>query len=201
MVSALRKSVSILTTCAALFAAAGCGPTAVRGSETPGLDDAAMSTKLDRRDLEDMLAKNLDSLQSSAIVKTWEGEDQPTVAVLPIRNETSEHIDSALNALISKIETALVNGGHVQVVSVQDQPEVLDQLRQQQGDAFDKSQIAGWGKQVGARYFVTGKVYSTDERDDDGRRVQYFLFMRVLEAETGLLKWQNEQSVTKAILD
>jgi hypothetical protein len=173
----------------------------VRGSETPGLDDAAMSTRLDRRDLEDMLAKNLDSLQNSAIVKRWEGEDQPTVAVLPIRNETSEHIDGALNALISKIETALVNGGHVQVVSVQDQPELLERVRQQQSDAYDKSQIADWGKQVGARYFVSGKVYSTDERDDDGRRVQYFLFMRVLEAETGLLKWQNEQSVTKAILD
>jgi hypothetical protein len=31
--------------------------------------------------------------------------------------------------------------------------------------------------------------------------VQYFLFMRVLEAATGKLLWQNEQSVTKAILD
>lgn len=185
----------------AAMAALACGPTAVRGSDTPGLDDAAMSTKLDRRDLEDMLAKNLNSLQTSAAVKRWEGEEQPTVAVLAIKNETSEHIDSALNALITKIETALVNGGHVTVISAQDQPELIEKVRAQNSDAFDQSQIADWGKQMGARYFVTGKVYSTDERDDDGRRVQYFLFMRVLEAETGKLLWQNEQSVTKAIID
>jgi uncharacterized protein (TIGR02722 family) len=186
---------------ASALALAACGPEAVRGSETPGLDDAAMSTKLDRRDLEDMLAKNLNSLQTSAAVKRWEGEDQPTIAVLAIKNETSEHIDSALQALISKIETALINGGHVSVISAQDQPELIERVRAQNSDAFDQSQIADWGQQVGARYFVTGKVYSVDERDDDGRRVQYFLFMRVLEAATGKILWQNEQSVTKAIID
>jgi PBP1b-binding outer membrane lipoprotein LpoB len=87
------------------------------------------------------------------------------------------------------------------VISAEDQPELIERVRQQNSDAFDQSQIADWGQQVGARYFVAGKVYSTDERDDDGRRVQYFLFMRVLEAATGKLLWQNEQSVTKAILD
>jgi hypothetical protein len=97
-----RKTLTILASAVAISALA-CGPTAVRGSETPGLDDAAMSTKLDRRDLEDMLAKNLDSLQTSAVVKRWEGEEDPTVAVLSIRNDTSEHIDGALSALITKI--------------------------------------------------------------------------------------------------
>jgi penicillin-binding protein activator len=185
----------------AAFIFAGCGPQAVRGSEVAGLDDSAMSTGLDRRDLEDMLQKNLDSLQASAAVKRWEGENQPTIAVLAITNETSEHIDSALQALISKIETALINGGHVDVIDAQKQPELMERVRAQNSNAFDQSQIADWGKQVGARYFVTGKVYSVDERDDDGRRVQYFLFMRVLEAETSKILWQNEQSVTKAIID
>lgn len=184
-----------------VVALAGCGPEAVRGSEVAGLDDGAMSTGLDRRDLEDMLQKNLASLQESAAVKRWEGENQPTIAVLAITNETSEHIDSALQALISKIETALINGGHVDVIDAQKQPELMERVRAQNSNAFDQSQIADWGKQVGARYFVTGKVYSVDERDDDGRRVQYFLFMRVLEAETSKILWQNEQSVTKAIID
>ena len=35
---------------------------------------------------------------------------------------------------------------------------------------------------------------------DDERRVQYFLFMRVLNAETGDILWQNKVSVTKALL-
>lgn len=197
----LTTLVSSAAFAAAAFATVGCGPEAVRGSEVAGLDDAAMSTGLDRRDLEDMLQKNLDSMQSSAVVKRWESENRPTLAVLAITNETSEHIDSALKALISKIETTLVNAGHVDVIDAEKQPELMERVRAQNSEAFDQSQIADWGKQVGAKYFVTGKVYSTDERDDDGRRVQYYLFMRVLEAETSKILWQNEQSVTKAIID
>ena len=188
----------------ALFTAVGTmgcgGPRAVRGSEVAGLDDAAMGTGLDRRDLQLMLKTNLDSLNQSAVVRRWQGEQRPTVAVLGLLNETSEHIDGALNALISDVETALVNAGHVRVISEQDQPEMMARVRAQQSDAFNPSQVASWGQQVGARYFVSGRVYSVDERQAGERRVQYFLFMRVLEAETSDILWQNKASVTKAIV-
>lgn len=195
-----KLSLVTLSLCAGLVGAGCGGPKAVRGSDVEGLDDAAMSTGLDRMDLQRMLKTNLDALESSAAVKRWEGEQRPTVAVLKINNETSEHIEGALDALISDVETALVNGGHVRVISTQDQPELMAQVRSQQGDAFDQSQIASWGQQVGARYFVTGKVYTVDERQSGERRVQYFLFMRVLEAATGDLLWQNKASVTKALV-
>ena len=118
----------------AAAALAGCGPKAVRGDEVAGLDDQAMSTGLDRRDLQKLLKENLDTLQNAAVVKRWEKEDRPAVAVLPLRNETSEHIDSALQALISDIETALVNAGHVRVVSLEQQPALMQEVKQQQSD-------------------------------------------------------------------
>jgi uncharacterized protein (TIGR02722 family) len=186
---------------ASLSSVVGCGPKAVRGDEVKGLDDEALSTGLDRRDLQKMLQQNMESLEKSAAVARWDGEDRPTLAVMRIKNETSEHVDSALQALLSDIETILINAGHVRVIRQEDQPELISKLRQQQGDSFDQGQIAEWGKQVGARYFVTGKVYSVDERGSDTRRVQYFLFMRVLSAETGDILWQNKTSVTKAIID
>lgn len=159
-----------------------------------------MSTGLDRRDLQLMLKTNLDSLQTSAAVRRWESENRPTVAVLPIRNETSEHIGGGLDALISDIETELVNAGHVRVISVTDQPDLIEQVRSQQTDAYDPSKVAAWGQQVGARYFVTGKVYTVDERQSGERRVQYFLFMRVLDAATSDIIWQNKANVTKALV-
>ncbi len=196
----IRAFFSITSLLACCTLAAACGPKAVRGSDEAGLDDAAMSTGLDKKDLQRMLKINLDSLQTSGAVRRWEGEDRPTVSVLPIRNETSEHIDGPLNALISDIETSLVNGGHVRVVSTLDQPELMEQVKAQQTDAFDQSQVAAWGQQVGAKYFVTGKVFSNDERQSGERRVQYFLFMRVLEAATGDILWQNKADVTKAVM-
>jgi uncharacterized protein (TIGR02722 family) len=178
----------------------GGGPRAVRGSDVAGLDDEAMGTGLDRRDLELMLHENMESLQNSALVKRWESEDRPAVAVLQMRNDTSEHIDGVLNALITEVETSLVNAGHVRVISRDSQPEMIAEVEKQQSDAFDASTVARLGNQVGVRYFVTGRVYSADERQAGERRVQYFLFMRVLDVETGDILWQNSAAVTKAIV-
>jgi uncharacterized protein (TIGR02722 family) len=178
----------------------GCGPRPVRGEDVAGLDDEAMSTGLDRRDLQKLMHENMKALQASAVIKRWQSEQQPTVAVMPIRNETTEHVDSALQAMISDIETTLVNAGHVRIVSLEQQPQLIEEVRRQYSDAFDPSQIARWGKQVGARYFVTGKVFTTDERHEDERRVQYFMFLQVLDAETGVILFQNKTSVTKALI-
>jgi uncharacterized protein (TIGR02722 family) len=179
----------------------GCGgPKAVRGDEVAGLDDQAMSTGLDRRDLQKMLHENMQALQTSAVVKAWEGENKPAVAVIPLRNETSEHIDSSIDALLADIETTLVNAGHVRVISMEQQPALVEEIKRQYSGAFDQSQIAGWGKQVGARYVVTGRVYSNDERQSGERRVQYFMFIQVLNVETGEILFQHKTAVTKAII-
>ena len=199
-----RKTLGIAFTSVAILASnftVGCGgPRAVRGTDVEGIDEEALGTGLDRKDLERMLTENLNSLNGSAVLRRWEAENRPTVAVLNIHNETTEHIDGALSALISDVETSLVNAGHVRVVSVIDQPELIAEVRAQQGDAFDRGQVAQWGRQIGARYFVTGKVHNVDEKQGRERRVQYFLFMRVLEAATGELLWQSKANVTKGIL-
>jgi TolB-like protein len=159
-----------------------------------------MSTGLDRRDLQKLLSENMKALESAPVIKRWEGEQMPAVAVLPLRNETTEHVESALDALISDIETTLVNAGHVRVISMEQQGKLISEIRQQYAGAFDPSQIATWGKQIGARYVVTGKVFTSDERQDGERRVQYFMFIQVLEVETGQILFQHKSAVTKAII-
>ncbi len=69
--------------------AISCGPKAVRGSDVPGLDDQALSTGLDRRDLQKMLHENMQALQASPVIARWQQEKNPTVSVLPLRNETT----------------------------------------------------------------------------------------------------------------
>jgi penicillin-binding protein activator len=185
---------------AVLVAAAGCGPKAVRDTDVEGLDTAAMSTGLDRRDLERMLRENMNALQKAPVIQRWSQEDKPAVAVIPLRNETTEHVDSVLDALIADIETTLVNAGHVRVISMDQQPKLVEEIRRQYSGAFDQSQVSTWGKQVGARYIVTGKVYNTDERQSGERRVQYFMFIQVLSVETGEILFQHKTGVTKALI-
>src|SRR5690606_22709639 len=89
----------------------------------------------------------------------WEKEERPQLSVLPFRNETSEHIDSALDALISDVETALINAGHVAVISLESQGMLIEQVRRQQGDDFDQGKSAALGRQLGVKYIITGKVF------------------------------------------
>jgi penicillin-binding protein activator len=190
---------SLLVT--AILSLFGCGPTYVRGSDNPELDEYAMSTGLDKRDLEQLFDENMESLMTSAVVNQWKTESTPpVVALFPIANETSEHVRDQLDALLSKMETQLINGGVATVVDRARQNELIAEIKRQQSGAFDESKSAEVGRQLGAKFFLSGKVYDSAEKVKKERRVQYFLFMKILEVETGVIKWQNEANLTKGLV-
>src|ERR1043165_6628888 len=93
----------ILPICLALAACGG--PTYVRGSEAPGIDDAAMGTGIDRRDMQQLLHENLKSLMWSPVAHQWDAErSRPTFAIYPLANEASAHHDRQLQPLVSDIQ-------------------------------------------------------------------------------------------------
>jgi penicillin-binding protein activator len=184
------------------LASACSSPQYVRGHETPGLDDDAMSTGLDKRDLEQLLHENLKSMMSSPVAHAWaQDRSRPTFAIYPLANETSEHVDSQLKALLSDIETYMVNTGLVTVVSVERQQQMIAQIEQQHGGGFDPNHIAEYNRQLGARFYLTGKVFAADERTEDARRVQYFMFMQLIEVATSGVVWQNKAALTKGLVN
>ncbi len=200
MTPSLRIPAALLV--AAVFALPACGPAYVRGNQVEGIDDPAMSTGLDKRDIEQLLHENLKSMMSSPAAQRWnQDKDRPTLAIYPLANETSEHIDSQLQALLSDIETFMVQSGLVTVVSVERQQQMIAELERQHGGGFDPAHVAEYNKQLGAKYYVTGKVFSADERVNDERRVQYFMFMQVIEVATSAVIWQNKAELTKGLVN
>ncbi len=193
-----------LVLAAALVALAGCGPKAVRGgagTDNPLLDEAAMSVTLDRADIEYLVSQNIKALSQSRVWNdTIEKAPQPpVVAIWPIQNATSQHIEDQMSALLSSIETYLVNSGDVRVVSRERQQKLVNELRLRQSDIYDPQTIGEFGRQLGAQYLVTGKITSVEERLQKTRRVQYSLALQVLEVETGLIVFQNEAARSKAL--
>src|SRR5262245_34406983 len=109
----------------------GCKPKAVRGgpgTENPNLDEGAMSTTLDRVDIDYLVDENLGAMFGSG---WWAGNIQsspggpPTIAIWPIKNATSMHLDDQMLMLLSQIETKMVNSGAVSVVSRERQAEMV----------------------------------------------------------------------------
>jgi TolB-like protein len=181
-----------------------CAPRAMRGgagTANPGMDAPAMSTTLDRADIDYLASQNLDALYASRFwLSEIEGDpSQPVFAIWPIENSTSEHLEDQMLTLLSSIETSLVNSGRVQVVAKASQAALAREIGIQQGANYDPESAARLGAQLGAAYFVTGKITGVDERLQKTRRIQYSLFLQVLELETGLVKFQNEASRSKAL--
>jgi penicillin-binding protein activator len=188
--------------CAPLLAAAtGCGGKEyVRGTQDPSIDNAAMSTGLDKRDIQKMLSDNLNDLRVASVMNDWRSRgERVQVAVFPIINETTEHIESALSATLGETETWLVESGVATVISRERQQQAIAEVEGQKGAAFDQSKAARYGRQLGVKYIVTGKIAGTDERTEDERRVQYFFFMQVIDVETSAILWQHKSYVTKGV--
>jgi len=188
-----------------LAAASGCGPRAVRGG--PGtsnrdLDEPAMSVGLDREDIEYLASSNVTAFSQSALWKDTieRATVPPLVAMWPIQNATTQDIDDPISALLSSVETYLVNSGHIRVVSRERQQELVRELRLRQSDIYDPATAGKLGRQLGAQYFVTGKTTCVDERLKKTHRVQYSLILQVIEVETGLIRFQNEAIRSKALM-
>jgi PBP1b-binding outer membrane lipoprotein LpoB len=162
-----------------------------------------MSTGLDKDDIERTLQTLLNQLRDAPIMNEWRTRagqnDRQTVAIAPFINETSEHIDPQLDSMLSETETWLVNGGIVRVISQERQGDMIRQVEGAQHPVFDPRHIPQYGKQLGVKFYVTGKIGSSDERTEDARRVQYFIFMQVIDTETSEIRWQQKSYITKAV--
>ncbi len=185
----------------ALAVLPGCGgKEVVRGANDPSIDAHALSTGLDKDDVQRALKETLNHLRAAPVMNEWRTTNpQPTVAIFPFQNSTSEHIDSMLDAMLGEAESWLVDAQVVRVVSRERQNQMIREVEGQQSAVFNPANVVKYGKQLGVKYFITGKVAGNDERTEDMRRVQYFLFMQVIDVETSEIRWQRKTYVTKAI--
>jgi uncharacterized protein (TIGR02722 family) len=186
------------------MALAGCAAQAMRGGEgtaNPDLDRPALSVTLDRDDITYLVSDYLARLEPSPF---WQraikgATTTPVVAIWPIQNATTQHLDDQMLTLLSSIETALVNTGAVLVVDRSRQQDLAHEIGIQQDAIYDQRSAQRLGRQLGAQYFFTGKITSVDERLNNTRRVQYTLFLQVIEVETGIIRFQNEVARSKAL--
>jgi len=202
--SARPSRVALAALALSLAVFPGCAPQAIRGgpgTANPDLDRPAMSVTLDRDDITYLVADYLERLEASPF---WQGTIKgaarpPVVAIWPIQNATTQHLDDQMLTLLSSIETSLVNTNAVRVVDRSRQEVLADEIGIQHTAMFDPASAQRLGRQLGAQYFFTGKITSVDERLGRERRVQYSLFLQVLEIETGLIRFQNEVTRSKAL--
>jgi hypothetical protein len=198
----VRVRFVLLFVFAAALVACGSSQSIVRGAHEPDVDAPAMSLGLDKDDVQRALKKVLDKLRTSSLMLAWQrdrGED--TVALAYFRNDTEQRVEPQLEAMLSETETWLVQSGAVTMIA-REQPVTI---ARQAGDAAffrfqardDDVSLARIGRQRGVKYYVTGKLQSSDETWQEAHRVQYWVFLQILDSDTGAIRFQEKAEVTK----
>lgn len=204
MAKPMSRAAVLVLCIAPLSTLLACAPRAIRGgagTENLGIDEPALSTTLDKADIDYLVDENLKALyQSRFWTQTVSASSpEPIIAIWPIQNNTSEHIGDQLLQLLSSVETSLVNSGEVIVVDRARQRDLSREIGIQHGSTYDPGTAQRLGRQLGAQYFLTGKLTAVDERLKKTRRVQYSLFLQVIEIESGRVRFQFESARTKAL--
>jgi penicillin-binding protein activator len=160
-----------------------------------GLGDEEASTPDPQHDLFATIGELTASLGASDLVDEWR-RTKRAVAILAPPEGAASPVDTQLDAMLSEVETWLIAQQGVSVVARERQEEMIREAKVQTGAAYDSARIARLGKQIGVRYFVTGKVTAHDATDENGLRVRYVLYLRVLDVQTSVVRWQERRTFT-----
>lgn len=167
----------------------GCSAFRVSIDERDPAQKAGLTAEYDQQDLL-WLGKTM----SEAIIDNPfppAGEKTPILVELGIQNRTQEHLDT--KALADTLTTKLLDTGKIQLVDASTRDSLLKEQGYQLANCTPETQTK-IGKQLGAKYMLTGAI--TEIETKSGRQVRvskqqdvYFqLTVKITDLETGLVR-------------
>ena len=185
-VSSLAKLLFCITTIS-LFS--GCAAFRISVDERDPTQKAGLTGEYDQQDLL-WLGKTM----AEAIIGNPfppSGDKTPILVELGIQNRTQEHLDT--KALADTLTTKLLDTGKIQLVDSSARDSLLKEQGYQLANCTPETQTK-IGKQLGAKYMMTGAITEIETKSGRQARVSkqqdvYFqLTVRITDLETGLVK-------------
>jgi len=174
----------------------GCGAfrASVQNEDVAAASATPLDTGYDFGDLR-WLGDSIGSDLLSATVLDQDGK-KPILVVMGIENRTDEHIDT--KAITDTIRTRVINKGKASFVNESQRDNLLREQGYQLANCTPETRVL-IGKQLGARYMLTGSLVKITK--DSPRQVRlskkeqvYFqLTMDVTDLETGLIAWTTQK--------
>lgn len=197
MKTILFRSLSLLAVAAFLGFGSGCA--AFRASTTTvDVDkETHMRASYDYSDMRNISQGVIDELLASEFLKK---QTSPIMMVAGVQNRTSRYVDT--KALTDKIRTGLFQSGRVQFVNESRREELLKEQGYQAAHADPSTQV-GIGKQLGAKFMISGSLIEMESESPRQVRVSkqelnyYKLTVEVTDLETGLMAWTTEKEFAR----
>ena len=117
------------------------------------------------------------------------------IALLPIKNKTTEHINTA--DIADKLQIQLIKAGTLRFVDRSQISAMVEQFDMAASGMMDQNTIKSAGSVLGNDYFLYGEISSIQNSNRYKRITYYRLSMRLLDAETNELIWADEYEIKK----
>lgn len=183
--------VTALAGIAALMTACASGPQVKYGDAKAIETVTADFGSTDLQTIAESMTRSL--LQSKAISGSREA---PLITVAPVKNKTSEYIDTRM--ITNKIETQLLKSGQVRfAVRASDMKNQVGELVRQNSGLYAPDSSAKIGQMQGAKYRIEGEIGSIVKSDGKIKDVFYNFSLRLINNESGVYEWADEQEIRK----
>jgi penicillin-binding protein activator len=191
----LSRCVSILLVLALAGAlSAGCSAFRISVEDRDPRASDPLSAKYDQDDLLSLAELTAEALRAHPFPPA--DEDQPILVEMGIQNRTETHID--MQALSNTITTHLLDTKTVRFVNSDKRDALLREQGYQLKNCTPETRAA-IGKQLGARYMLTGSLIEIERESGRQARVSkqqdvyYQLTVEITDLETGLIAVRKQR--------
>ena len=126
------------------------------------------------------------------------GGKLPVVLVGSFRNESSEHIDTAI--ISSIMEVTIFNSGRLDFVSGGSTRTELREERQDQQSHASEATAAALANETGADFLMTGAVRTIIDKEGNQTARAYFVTAEMTNIETNARMWMAQNNEIKKII-
>lgn len=187
---------------AASLALSGCSQISYTdGSAARTNKGSSLSLGLDREDFDNAAEVMIQSMLSDPAFAGIAPGQRKVIAMGRVVNDTPQRIDT--EKLTAKITSALRRSGKFVLTSAVAAGGALDSMsedvRELRDNAeFNQKTIARQGTLVAPDFSLAGKIRQDNVRLANGKvQVEYFFLLRVTDLTSGLVYWEDEQTIDK----
>jgi hypothetical protein len=180
------------------FSACSSSPSVKRVDSQSQIDLSGYWNDTDVRTVCEALIRDcLNSPRVDQAIKAKKGKT-PMVLVGRFRNESDEHIDTAIISNI--MEVTIFNSGKLDFVAGGSTRDELRAERQDQQSNASEATAAALANETGADFLLTGTVRTIIDRADNKTVRTYFVNAEMSNIETNARMWMGQNSDIKKVI-
>jgi len=178
-----------------VFVLAACGSKQFTQGKYDDLsEDRLLDDKFNESDMRQIAETMVGSLIQSRVVT--ENNRPPVVLVTLVKNRAGEAID--MKSMTDKIRTALIKSGKFRFTEKESREEIAGETEYQAESGYvDASTARKKGRQIGAKYFLTGEITDRIQEVGNKKYVYYKATFNLVNIDTGIIDWTDEKEIRK----